>query len=165
MRRLTIISAILMVGSLVAFGQSQTYTNARAEYTLELPSATWRVTVEPDGAHQHTEFVYGDRSDGYLRIRKENLDPGLTVSEFARHDQEQKVRYLPGYINGKEERFAGRLNGVTMSYEFTQAKADGGTHLLPPGGQPHDLRRVLPARATSSVRSAIKLTTSRAASS
>src|SRR4026207_2193230 len=106
MRRLTIISAILIVGSLVAFGQSQTYTNARAEYTLELPSATWRVTVEPDDAHQHTEFVYGDRSDGYLRIRKETLDPGLTVSEFARRDQEQKVRYLPGYINGKEERFA-----------------------------------------------------------
>ena len=132
MRRLTIISALLMVGSLVAFGQSQTYTNARTEYTLELPSPTWRVTVEPDGAHQHTEFVYGDRSDGYLRIRKESLDPGLTVSEFARRDQEQKVRYLPGYINGKEERFAGRLNGVTMSYEFTQAgkPMEGRTYYL-----------------------------------
>ena len=132
MRRLTIIITILIVASLVVFGQSQTYTNDKVEYTLELPSATWRVTVEPDGAHQHTEFVYGDRSDGYLRIRKESLDPGLTVSEFARRDQEQKVRYLPGYINGKEERFAGRLNGVTMSYEFTLAgkPMEGRTYYL-----------------------------------
>jgi hypothetical protein len=102
------------------------------EYALELPSATWRVTVEPEGSHQHTEFVYGDRSDGYLRVRKESMEAGLTVSEFARRDQEQKVRYLPGYINGKEERFAGRLNGVTMSYEFTQAgkPMEGRTYYL-----------------------------------
>lgn len=121
MPRLIIVIAILCVTALVALGQSQTYTSAKVDYSLELPSARWRVTVEPDGAHQHTEFIYGDRNDGYLRIRKEAIDPGLTVSEFARRDQDLKLRYLPGYVDGKEERFAGRLNGVTTSYEYTQA--------------------------------------------
>lgn len=132
MRRLIILIATLIVTSLVALGQSQTYTNDKVDYSLELPSATWRVIVEPDGAHQHTEFIYGDRNDGYLRIRKEAIEPGLTVSEFGRRDQEQKMRYLPGYIDGKEERFAGRLNGVTISYEFTQAgkPMEGRTYYL-----------------------------------
>ncbi len=56
-----------------------------------------------------------------MRIRKEKLDEGLTVREFARRDQEQKVRFLPGYVDGKEDNFTGRMTGVTVSYEFTQA--------------------------------------------
>ena len=71
--------------------------------------------------HQHTEFVFGDRNDGYLRIRKEALEAGLTVTEFANRDQDLKTRFLPGYVNGKEDPFSGRLSGVTISYEFTQA--------------------------------------------
>jgi hypothetical protein len=46
---------------------------------------------------------------------------GVTVRDFARRDQEQKNHFLPGYVDGKEENFPGRLNGVTISYEFTQA--------------------------------------------
>jgi hypothetical protein len=132
MRRLTFIFALLIAGSMLALGQSQTYTNPKVDYTLELPSPTWRVSVEPDVAHQHTEFIYGDRNDGYLRIRKEAIEPGLTISEFGRRDQEQRVHYLPGYIDGKEERFAGRLNGVTISYEYTQAgkPMEGRTYYL-----------------------------------
>jgi hypothetical protein len=132
MPRVFILIATLIVMSLVALGQSQTYTSDKVDYSLELPSAKWRVISEPDGYHQHAEIIYGDRNDGLLRIRKDTIEPGLTVSEFARRDQEQKVRYLPGYIEGKEERFAGRLNGVTISYEYTQAgkPMEGRTYYL-----------------------------------
>ena len=120
MRRRIITVAAFTFASLVALGQTQTYTSDKVDYRLELPSATWRVISEPDVRHQHAEFIYGDRNDGYLRIRREALDPGETVTEFARRDQDQKVRlFQPGYIDGKEERFAGRLNGVTISFEFT----------------------------------------------
>ena len=101
--------------------QEQTYNSARVNYAVTFPSATWRLITEPDDIHQHAEFVYGDRNDGYLKIRKEALEEGLTISEFGRRDQEQKVRYLPGYVDGKAESFTGRLSGVTISYEFTQA--------------------------------------------
>ncbi len=43
------------------------------------------------------------------------------ASELARRDQEQKLHFLPGYVGGKEEKFAGRLNGVVFSYEYTVA--------------------------------------------
>ena len=125
MRRLTITFAscaalIALASALVASAQTgQTYTNDNVEYMLELPSTTWRVTSEPDSLHQHAEFINGDRNDGHMRIRKEVVDAGTTAAELAHRDQDQKLRFQPGYVEGKEEKFAGRLSGVTISYEYT----------------------------------------------
>ena len=41
-----------------------------------------------------------------------------SAADLARRDLDQKLRFLPGFVEGKEEKFAGRLNGVTVSYEF-----------------------------------------------
>jgi hypothetical protein len=102
-------------------GQAQeAFTNDRLEYGLEFPSATWRMISEPDVAHEHIEFVYGDRLDGYLQIRKEVVDSGTSLSDQARRDLDQKLRFLPGFVEGKEEKFSGRLNGVTVSYEYVK---------------------------------------------
>jgi len=101
--------------------QEHSYSSAKVNYVVDFPSPTWRLVDEPDETHQHAEFVYGDRNDGYLRIRKEALDEGLTIKEFAQRDQEQKERFRPGYVDGKDENFQGRLSGVTVSYEFTAA--------------------------------------------
>lgn len=100
--------------------QLQTYNSPKVGYSIDLPSATWRLVDEPDELHQHTEFVYGDRIDGYLRIRKETMEEGLTINDFAHRDLDQKTRFLPGYVAGKEEPFTGRLPGMTTSYEFTE---------------------------------------------
>lgn len=107
---------LLVAGCVMAVGQ-EVYDGGK--YTLELPSPTWKVISEPDAAHEHAEFVNGDRLEGYLQIRKEVVDADTTPSELARRDLDQKLRFLPGFIEGgKEEKFAGRLNGVTVSYEF-----------------------------------------------
>jgi hypothetical protein len=112
---------ILAVFSAPALAQDHSYTSAKVDYIVDFPSPLWRLVDEPDEMHQHAEFVFGDRIDGYLRIRKEALEDGLTVREFARRDQEQKNHFLPGYVDGKEERFSGKQTGVTVSYEYTQA--------------------------------------------
>jgi hypothetical protein len=101
--------------------QEHSYSSDKVNYVIDLPSATWRLIDEPDELHQHAEFVYGDRNDGYLRIRKEALEEGLTVEEFARRDQDLKERFRPGYVDGKTDKFAGRLAGFTSSFEFTAA--------------------------------------------
>lgn len=100
--------------------QEHSFSSAKVNYIVDFPSPTWRLVDEPDEVHQHAEFVYGDRNDGYLRIRRESLEENLTVKEFARRDQDQKERFRPGYLDGKEEAFAGRLSGVTTSFEFSQ---------------------------------------------
>lgn len=121
MRRLTIFLALLSIftlGSAVVSAQ-QTFTSDNAGYTLELPSERWRVIQEPDSLHEHAEFIYGDRNDGYLRIRKEVVEAGTTASDISQRDQDQKLKFQTGYVEGKEEKFVGRLNGVTFAYEYT----------------------------------------------
>ncbi len=100
--------------------QTQVFTSDKVEYAIELPSTTWHVISEPDGVHEHVEFVNGDRLEGYLQIRKQVIDSNTTLSDLARRDQDQSLRYLPGFVDGKEEKFSGRLNGVTVSYEFVK---------------------------------------------
>ena len=128
-------SAITFIGLflIAAFGasapdvktnaQGHSYTSAKSGYMVDFPSTSWRLVDEPDDIHQNTEFVYNDRTEGYLRIRKETLEEGLSIREYAMRDQDQRVRlFLPGYVDGKmEDPFVGRLKGVTISYEYTQA--------------------------------------------
>lgn len=110
---------LIAVACSLASAQSA-FTNEHVDYTLELPSAQWKVITEPDAAHEHAEFVNGDRLEGHLQIRKEVVDAGASPSDLARRDLDQKLRFLPGFVEGKEERFVGRLSGVTISYEFVK---------------------------------------------
>jgi hypothetical protein len=117
MKILIALLALVMVPGSIAIAQ-ETYTNPDIDYTVELPSPTWRVIGEGDANRDHVEFVYGDKLDGFLQIRKEVVDAGTTPSDVARRDLDQRLRYLPGFVEGKEEKFSGRLNGTTASYEF-----------------------------------------------
>ena len=120
MKRILVFSLVLFALMIAVVNAQQTYSSDKVEYTFDLPSATWRSILEPDAGHEHPEFVYGDRLDGYLTIRKEVVDAGTTPSQLSRSDQDLKLHFLPGFVPGKEEPFNGRLDGVTMSYEFVR---------------------------------------------
>lgn len=121
MRRLKIFFSLLMLvlATTIAATAQESFTSDKVDYALELPSATWRVSAEPDSMRPHMEFIYGDRNDGHLRIRKEIVDAGTSASDLAKRDQDQKLRFMTGYVDGKEEKFAGRLGGVVLSFEYT----------------------------------------------
>lgn len=120
MRRILAFALVLMGLTASAALAQELYTHDKVDYSFELPSTQWKAISEPDAAHEHPEFVYGDRLDGYLTIRKEVVDPGTTPEQLATRDQDLKLRYLPGFVQGKQEPFNGRLDGVTMSYEFVR---------------------------------------------
>ncbi len=117
---ITLFVLIGISGGYSTAAAQQSYASEQAGYSLELPSSLWKAISEPDASHDHAEFVNGDRLEGYLQIRKELVDAGTTPSNLARRDLDQKLRFLPGFIEGKEESFEGRLNGVTVSYEFVK---------------------------------------------
>jgi opacity protein-like surface antigen len=113
--RLFLTVALLLCGAASAARAQEPYQAGTDEYTLELPSPSWK-------AGARAEFVNnGDRGDGYLRIRKDVLAPDTSLSEAARREADLKLRYLPGFVGGKEERFAGSLNGIAYGYEYTSA--------------------------------------------
>ena len=114
-------SLVLLVVLAQVVSAQQTYTHDQVDYTFELPSTMWRTIVEPDPAHENPEFVYGDRLDGHLTIRKEIVDAGTSASQLAQRDADLKLRFLPGFVQGKEEPFKGRLEGVMLSYEYVRS--------------------------------------------
>lgn len=119
-----VFKAILVVTCLAVacsgVSAQEVFAKDKFEYMIEFPSAGWRVISEPDAAHEHVEFVYGDRLDGYLQIRKEVVEAGTTPADVANRDMDQKFRFFPGFVEGKEEKFAGRLSGVVASYEYVR---------------------------------------------
>ena len=119
-RALAFLTLALFCSAWTTALSQEVFTSDKMEYSIELPSTTWRVISEPDAAHEHAEFVYGDRLDGHLQIRKEVVEAGTDPAALARRDQDQKLRFIPGFVEGKQEDFRGRLNGVTISYEFVK---------------------------------------------
>ena len=117
--RLVFVLALFALFTPGALAQ-QVYTHDKVDYSFDIPSATWRVILDPDAGRGHPEFVYGDRLDGYLTIRKEVVEAGTTAADIARRDQDLTLRFLPGFVEGKTDSFNGRLDGVTMSYEFVR---------------------------------------------
>lgn len=122
--RLTTASLFALVFLAVVFSspvlaQSDTFTDENVDYRLELPSPIWKVVLRPDELQQRAEFIFGDRLDGHLQVFKELVEPGVEPASFARSFKDDKLRFKPGYVDGKEEPFAGRLSGVTISYEYT----------------------------------------------
>ena len=116
-----VFALVLIAGIVSVVNGQQTFSSDKIDYILELPSAQWRSISEPDAEHEHVEFVNGDRLEGHLRIRRESVDADTSLSNVARRDLDQKLRFLPGFVEGKEEKFAGRLSGITTTYEFIRA--------------------------------------------
>ena len=84
MRRILAFALVLIALAAPLALAQQTYTHDKVEYTFEIPSPTWRSIVDPDDtAREHPEFVYGDRLDGYLTIRKEVVEAGTTPGTGA----------------------------------------------------------------------------------
>jgi hypothetical protein len=113
--------ALLALGGTAAPAQEQPYTSETDEYSLELPSEVWKAVPRPDSEHRHVEFVNGIRPDGYLQVRRDVVEGSTNLKDYAQAEANTKLRYKPGFVIGKDERFAGRLSGVVLNYEYTAA--------------------------------------------
>src|SRR3982751_1357328 len=99
--------ALVACGAAAAAAQEQPYTSETDEYSIELPSEVWKAVPRPDSEHRHMEFVNGVRPDGYLRVRREVVEGSADLKEYARTEADTKLRYQPGFVAGKDERFSG----------------------------------------------------------
>lgn len=119
--RLASLVLALFALAVVAVAQEQPYTSETDDYTLELPSQVWKALPRADSGHQHTEYVNGERTDGYLRVRRGVLSGETNLSEYARNEADTKLRFMPGFVGGKESNFSGRISGIVTTYEYTNA--------------------------------------------
>lgn len=112
--------ALGLVTAISSFAQTETFSDSNVEYTFDLPEPTWKMTVKPSAISPNVEYVYGDRKDGHLEIRKLSIKPGETLSDAIR-EEEIKLQFLPGYVAGKEENFQGATGGRVFNFEYVRS--------------------------------------------
>ncbi len=103
-----------------AFAQTEKFSDANVEYGFDLPNAAWKMTSKPSTTSPNVEYVYGDRSAGYLEVRKLTVKADDLMSEIV-GGEEEKLKFLQGYVAGKEENFSGNLKGTAFNFEFIRS--------------------------------------------
>lgn len=118
----TLLIAFFAFGLLpyAAAAQALSFTSADVDYSFDLPDERWKMTVKPSATTPNVEYVFGDRTDGHLEVRRLSIPNKAIISDVVR-DEEQKLQFLPGYVAGKEEQFGGFLNGLVFNFEFVRA--------------------------------------------
>lgn len=103
-----------------AFAQTETFSDPNVEYSFDLPNATWKMTAKPSTTSPNVEYTYGDRSAGYLEVRKLSVKADDLLSDVIA-GEEEKLKFMQGYVAGKEENFAGNLKGTVFNFEFIRS--------------------------------------------
>lgn len=111
---------LILLFAFSAFAQTNSFSDANVEYTFALPEATWKQTVKPSTTSPNVEYVYGDRSNGRLEVRRITIKAGDLLDDTIR-GEEQRLQFQPGYVAGKDEEFKGSLNGKVFNYEYVNA--------------------------------------------
>jgi hypothetical protein len=120
--RVSILSSIILsiLAVVPAFGQTERFSNSEVEYSFDVPEARWKMTVKPSATIPNVEYVFIDRNDGHLEVRRLKVGKDALLADIIR-DEEQKLQFLPGYVAGPGETFAGRLRGSVFNFEFVRA--------------------------------------------
>ena len=103
-----------------AFAQTKTFSDANVEYKFDLPNAVWKMTAEPSDINPNVEYVYGDKMDGHLEVRKLTVKADDLLSDII-EAEEGKLQFMQGYVAGKEEPFSGSLTGKVFNFEFVRS--------------------------------------------
>jgi len=114
----SVVFCLVLVAS--TFAQNKTFSNENVEYTFDLPNETWKMTSTLSQTNPNVEYVYGDRSGGYLEVRKLSVKSDDIMSDIVT-GEEEKLKFLQGYVAGKEENFAGNLRGTVFNFEFIRS--------------------------------------------
>jgi hypothetical protein len=112
----TVIACCILLSS-AALAQAGSFSDPNVEYSFELPDARWKMTAKPSATSPNVEYVYGDRTDGHLEVRKMVVAKDALMTDVIR-GEDQKLQFRVGYVAGKEENFNGFLRGNVFNFEY-----------------------------------------------
>jgi len=111
---------VVAVAAFSAFAQGETFSDVNVDYTFSLPEPRWKLTVKPSATSPNVEYVYGDRFDGHLEVRKLTVARDAILTDVIQAE-EPKVQFRKGFVSGKEENFQGKLKGAIYNFEYVAA--------------------------------------------
>jgi hypothetical protein len=119
--RISALFALVIAGlTVAAYPQDNHFSDPNSGYAFDIPDSKWKMTVKPTATSQNVEYVYIDRNDGHLEIRKLTVGKEALLPDIIR-TEEQKLQFLPGFVAGKTETFRGRMPGSIFNFEFVRA--------------------------------------------
>ncbi|MEP7272314.1 MAG: hypothetical protein ABI882_12490 [Acidobacteriota bacterium] len=122
MMRLALFAVMTVMIGVVGFGQGRTaelFEDPEGKYKLTLAPG-WQGLVTRDGLNRvEVKIVYRVNENGMMRPRRVTVEDKVTPVEFAKRDEEQTLRFQPGYAKGKTEPFLGGVDGAMVTYDFT----------------------------------------------
>lgn len=114
---------LLFTGLLASFSvlaQNTVFSDPNVEYSFDIPEERWKMTVKPSDTSPNVEFVFIERNEGHLEVRKLSAPKTAVLADIIR-DEEQKLQFQPGYVAGRDENFRGRYTGTVFNFEFVRS--------------------------------------------
>lgn len=112
--------AMAVLGAALSASAQQSFTDANVDYSFSLPDAKWKMTAKPSTTSPNVEYVYGDRFDGHLEVRRLTVQNDAMLTDLV-ENEEQKLQFRPGFVAGKQENFTGKLRGSIFNFEYVAA--------------------------------------------
>lgn len=121
----TIKLSFLSIASMIIFAaaasaQVSSFNDPAVDYSFGVPEGKWKMTVKPSATSPNVEYVYGDRLDGHLEVRRMTVPRDSIMTDIVQ-EEEQKLRFKPGFVPGKQEIFSGKLRGEIFNFEYVAA--------------------------------------------
>ena len=109
------IIGLLLLSSIAMAQSGEEFVDKAGQFKLTLVGEWKAVSYNDAVGRQKTEFVYRDRSEGLLKISRENLSGSL--SDLMRQEEENLRVYRSGFEGATRETFGGgKLTGVRLSF-------------------------------------------------
>ncbi|MFN2500573.1 MAG: hypothetical protein ABR530_01005 [Pyrinomonadaceae bacterium] len=117
---IAVFAAAIFLSAFSVIAQSDNFSDPAVDYTFGVPDTRWKMIIKPSATSPNVEYVYGDRSDGHLAVRKISVAKDAMLSDII-ENEEQKLLIRPGFVAGKQENFAGHLRGAVYNFEYVAA--------------------------------------------
>src|SRR5690242_15401989 len=96
--KIILLFLVLIGSSLAAYSQSaSTFSDPNVEYTFMLPDAGWKMITKPSATSPNVEYVYNDRREALMSVRKLAITKEAPLSDVIR-SEEAKVQFFPGFV-------------------------------------------------------------------
>ena len=115
--------ALFAPASLFAQIAPEVFEDPEGKFVLTLPSGWLAIVTQDALGRKEVNIVFKVRENGALKIRKlENVDPDAEIVALAQKDEEQTLRFLPGYDKLTTEKItiggASGRTGALVSYDY-----------------------------------------------
>lgn len=105
-----------LTAPMLSFGQTEEFVDPEGKYKLTLVGDWKAVSYNDAVGRPKTEFVYGDRSAGLLKITREPLN-GNSIANRAREEEDNLKMYTVGFERASVEHFdVGSRDGVRFAF-------------------------------------------------